>query len=95
MRSGHLRKDLSLLFEKPNASLPAPYRFDTGDIQEPSIRPMSSELLAKNPRISNRHFASWTRMRHFYGMYRQDTDALSPAWDAGGTSGAPGLTSLG
>ncbi len=76
VRSGHLKKDLSLLFEKDNGELPAPYRFNPGrDIREPSIRPMSPELLANNPTIPNRHFQSWTNMRHFYRMYRRDHDA--------------------
>ncbi len=75
VRSGQLKKDLSLLFENDNASLPAPYKFESADIQEPSIRPMSSELLAQGPKISKRHFASWTNMRHYYRMYRQDSPA--------------------
>jgi hypothetical protein len=46
--------------------------------------------------LKERHFASWTRMRHFYRMYRQDSDAeAKPAadsgGDAGGTGGSPGL----
>ena len=48
------------------------------DIREPSIRPMSAELAAKNPTIPNRHFASWTNMRHYYRMYRQASDATIP-----------------
>ncbi|MFN7343497.1 MAG: hypothetical protein ACK5TA_09190, partial [bacterium] len=41
VRTGHLKKDLSLLLEKDNANLPAPYQFNvTTDIREPSIRPM-------------------------------------------------------
>ncbi|MFK7849957.1 MAG: hypothetical protein AB8D78_03165, partial [Akkermansiaceae bacterium] len=75
VRTGRLKKDLSLLFEKPNTELPDAYRFDSGDVREPSIRPMSPELLAKNPKTPGRHFASWTNMRHFYRMYRQDSDA--------------------
>ena len=30
-------------------------------------------------------------MRHFYRMYRQDSDAEAPDWDNGGTDGTPGL----
>jgi hypothetical protein len=76
VRTGHLKKDLSLLFEKSASSLPLPYKFNTGsDIREPSIRPMSSELAAKNPAIPNRQFASWTNMRHYYRMYRSGSDA--------------------
>lgn len=76
VRTGHLKKDLSLLFEKSASDLPAPYKFNQGtDIREPSIRPMSPELSAKNPVIPNRHFASWTNMRHYYRMYRTASDA--------------------
>ena len=48
VRTGHLKKDLSLLFENDNAELPDLYQFNSGDTQEPSIRPMSSELLAQS-----------------------------------------------
>ncbi|MGE9271304.1 MAG: hypothetical protein ACQKBU_10925, partial [Verrucomicrobiales bacterium] len=76
VRTGHLKKDLSLLFENDGGDLPDLYSFDPdGDIREPSIRPMSSDLARKGPVIPNRHFQSWTNMRHFYRMYRQDTDA--------------------
>jgi hypothetical protein len=86
VRTGHLKKDLSLLLEQSN--LPSTYRFSTGrDIREPSIRPMSAELKAKNPSIPNRHFASWTNMRHFYRMYRSSSDAT-----VGGTGGSGSLT---
>ncbi len=79
VRTGRLKKDLSLLFEKPKADLPdgslpddpVNYRFSSGDVREPSIRPMSPEI-ANRAVLKNRHFASWTRMRHFYRMYRQD-----------------------
>lgn len=82
VRGGHLKKDLSLLFEQSNTT--APYRFTMGrDIREPSIRPMSSDLQAKRSSISNRHFASWTNMRHFYRMYRSRSDAT-----IGGTGGS-------
>lgn len=78
VRSGHLKKDLSLLFERPGGSMPAPFNFAMGnDIREPSIRPMSSDLVAKRPVIPNRHFASWTNMRHYYRMYRTGSDASS------------------
>jgi hypothetical protein len=64
------------LFEQDNSKLRAPYRFNPGrDIREPSIRPMSQELAAKGPRIPNRHFQSWTNMRHYYRMYRSGSDA--------------------
>jgi hypothetical protein len=87
VRTGQLKKDLSLLLEKSNSSLPAPYRFSPGsDIREPSIRPMTADLQAKNPKIPNRQFASWTNMRHFYRMYRSGSDAT-----IGGTGGAGAL----
>jgi hypothetical protein len=90
VRTGHLKKDLSLLLEKDNANLPAPYQFNvTTDIREPSIRPMSPELAAKNPQISERHFQSWTNLRHYYRMYRQTSDATFRGLDVGtGASGA-------
>ncbi|NNM28303.1 MAG: hypothetical protein HKO57_02185, partial [Akkermansiaceae bacterium] len=90
VRSGHLKKDLSLLFER--SPMPDPYRFRRGrggrggDMREPSIRPMSAELAAKRPTIPNRHFASWTNMRHFYRMYHQNSDAT-----VGETGGAGSL----
>ncbi len=90
VRTGHLKKDLSLLFEKDKASLPAPYRFNSGDVREPSIRPMSAEI-ANRPALPGRHFASWTRMRHFYRMYRQDSDAEARTFTSGGTGGSPAL----
>jgi Tfp pilus assembly protein PilV len=73
VKTGQLKKDLSLLFEKENSTLPADYKYNSGDTQEPSIRPMSSDLTSKNPKITNRHFASWTNMRHYYRMYRRDS----------------------
>ena len=85
VRTGQLKKDLSLLFEKP--AMPSPYHFNPGsDMREPSIRPMSAELLAKNPKIPNRQFASWTNMRHFYRIYRSTSDA-----SLGETGGAGAL----
>ncbi len=87
VRSGQLKKDLSLLFEKPNNNLPTQYKFNTGDSVEPSIRPMSPDLLAKSPKITKRQFASWTDMRHFYRMYRQNSDAST---EGTGNSGSLG-----
>ena len=88
VRTGHLKKDLSLLFEKGKSDLPVPYRFDPGDVREPSIRPMSPEI-ANKAVLKERHFASWTRMRHFYRMYRRDSDAKAPGYSYGtrGTNG--------
>lgn len=89
VRTGHLRKDLSLLFEKDNSALPSPYKYTAGTRPEPSIRPMSPELLSKAPQVTNRHFASWTNMRHFYRMYRNSSDATSPGASVStGASGA-------
>ena len=90
VRTGHLKKDLSLLFEKPKADLPDPYRFEPGDVREPSIRPMSPEISGKAV-LYERHFAPWTRMRHFYRMYRQDSDAEARTYASGGTDGTAGL----
>lgn len=90
VRTGHLKKDLSLLFEKGKATLPDPYRFNSGDVREPSVRPMSPEI-ANKAVLKERHFASWTRMRHFYRMYRQDSDAEARSYANGGTDGSPGL----
>jgi hypothetical protein len=84
-RTGMLKKDLSLLFELSSSSLPAMYRYTSGDAREPSIRPMSSDLIAKGPKVTERHFASWTNMRHFYRMYRSSSDATTGDM---GTSGA-------
>ncbi|MCH7228715.1 hypothetical protein [Haloferula sp. A504] len=91
VRTGRLKKDLSLLFEQDAADLPDRYRFDQGDVREPSIRPMSPDLASNSPQTPGRHFASWSGMRHYYRMYRSDSDALSPAWTNGGTSGKPAL----
>ena len=74
VRTGQLKKDISLLFEL--TTMPTPYSFNPlSDIREPSIRPMTPELAAKLPKITSRHFASWTNMRHFYRMYRSSSDA--------------------
>ncbi|MGD9417784.1 MAG: hypothetical protein Q7R22_002495 [Verrucomicrobiota bacterium JB025] len=76
VRTGHLKKDLSLLFENDSNDLPDLYAFNEGSaIREPSIRPMSSDLSSNQPKIANRHFQSWTNMRHFYRMYRRSSDA--------------------
>lgn len=95
-RTGGLKKDLSLLFEKSGAQLPKPHLFDASkDLQEPSIRPMSPDLAAQGPVIPGRHFQSWTNMRHFYRMYRSDTDATEKSYGAAtvGTGGGTGQAS--
>ena len=89
VRTGHLKKDLSLLFEKSKADLPVPYRFDSTDTREPSIRPMSAEI-KDIAVLKERQFASWTRMRHFYRMYRRDSDAEARPFP-GGTDGTAAL----
>ncbi len=73
VRTGALKKDLSLLLDAD--TMPTAYKFKSGGTQEPSIRPMSADLRAKNPQIPERHFASWTRMRHYYRTYRQTSDS--------------------
>lgn len=94
VRTGSLKKDLSLLFEQDKANLPAPYKFTTGDVREPSIRPMSPEIATKAV-LPGRHFAPWNRMRHFYRMYRQNSDAMALPYASGGTDGRPGLDWIG
>lgn len=89
VRTGHLKKDLSLLFEKGKDQMPERYRFEPGDLREPSIRPMSSEIAGRAV-LPERHFAPWNRMRHFYRMYRQDSDGRAPVYPAG-IDGSPGL----
>ncbi len=74
VRSGGLRKDLSLLLDRDNNNLPAPYRFQAGATVEPSIRPLSSDILAYNAKLPNRPFASWTAMKNYYRMYRTTSD---------------------
>lgn len=74
VRSGGLKKDLSLLLDRDNATLPAPYKYETGAVVEPSIRPLSSDILAEDAAVPNRPFASWSAMRHFYRMYRTTSD---------------------
>ena len=74
-RTGGLKKDISLLFELNSNDLPDTHKYKPNEVREPSIRPMSPELLAKNPIIPNRHFASWTNMRHYYRMYKSSSDA--------------------
>jgi hypothetical protein len=76
VRSGHLKKDLSLLLELQPNSLPILHRFIANSSQpEPSIRPMSPDLSELTPAISARHFQSWTNLRHFHRMYRQESNA--------------------
>jgi len=84
LRLGGLKKDISLLFELDRADLPPQYNLTNGAVREPSIRPMSNELLAKNPKVPGRHFASWTNMRHYYRMYKSASDATTSATGVGG-----------
>ena len=84
VRTGALKKDLSLLLEQND--MPYKYQFKPNDLREPSIRPMSADLKSKNPKKPNRHFTSWTRLRHYYRMYRQTSDATNQ-----GTAGSGNL----
>lgn len=86
VRTGHLKKDLSLLFELNNAQLPDRYKFNAAAIQEPSIRPISPDLRTYDPKIPNRHLASWTNMRHFHRMYRSNSDATIGGTAAGNSN---------
>lgn len=87
VKNGQLKKDLSLLFEADANRVPPPFRFSAGsDVREPSIRPMSADLMANRPQLPNRHFQSWTNMRHFYRMYR-NRELPAP----GGTEGTGSL----
>jgi hypothetical protein len=74
VRSGGLKKDLSLLLDRDNSDLPASYEYQTGANVEPSIRPLSSDILAEGAAVPNRPFASWPAMRHYYRMYRTNSD---------------------
>lgn len=86
VRSGGLKKDLSLLLDRNNIDLPSPYRYETGADWEPSIRPLSSDILAQGAAAPNRPFASWPAMRHYYRMYRSPSDTtLYGGMHTGGT----------
>jgi len=84
-RLGGLKLDLSLLFELPSNKLPSRFAFSSSSAREPSIRPMSSELQAKAPKIPGRHFASWTNMRHYYRMYKASSDATASTTGGAGS----------
>ncbi|MFK7849842.1 MAG: hypothetical protein AB8D78_02590 [Akkermansiaceae bacterium] len=85
VRSGGLKKDLSLLLDRNNDDLPSPYQFENGANVEPSIRPLSGDILAEGAVLPNRPFASWPAMRHYYRMYRVDSDTtLSGSNHSGG-----------
>ncbi len=77
-RSGGLKKDLSLLFENTDTTIAPQYTQANRLAPEPSIRPHSKDVLAYNADLPRRPFASWPRMRHFYRMYRSDTDTALP-----------------
>lgn len=85
VRTGGLRKDLSLLLDRDNDKLPAPYKYNTGANAEPSIRPLSSDILAAGAAVPNRPFASWMAMRHYYRMYRTASD--TQLWGSTHTGG--------
>ncbi|MFT5905762.1 MAG: type II secretory pathway pseudopilin PulG [Cryomorphaceae bacterium] len=74
-KTGGLKKDLSLLFENNDSTIPVNYKQKVDKFSpEPSIRPHSTDVLAENAALPRRPFASWPNMRHYYRMYRQDTD---------------------
>jgi len=77
-RSGGLKKDLSLLFENNDTDIAPEYKQSSRYAPEPSIRPHSKDVLAKNAVLPRRPFASWPRMRHYYRMYREDQDTAFP-----------------
>lgn len=74
VRSGGLKKDLSLILDRNNVDLPAPYKYVPGTDWEPSIRPLSTDILDQGAAVPNRPFASWPAMRHYYRMYRSPSD---------------------
>lgn len=74
VRTGGLKKDLSLLLDRDNSELPPGYQYESGSDSEPSIRPLSSDILAEDAAVPNRPFASWPAMRHYYRMYRTASD---------------------
>jgi len=76
-RWGGLKKDLNLLFE--NSQLPAELTRQ-GKSHAPSPRPLSSDLLAENPQLPNRAFASFEQMHQFYRIYKSQTSPLQ--WNA-------------
>ncbi|SHK01417.1 hypothetical protein SAMN02745181_3036 [Rubritalea squalenifaciens DSM 18772] len=77
VRTGALKKDLSLLFE--GDYLPSKYTYEPGSDYEPSIRPMSPDLWAYQPKVTSRGFASWENMRRFFRFYRsENTDGKPP-----------------
>ena len=63
---------------------PVNYRFSPGDVRRTLDPPDESRICGEQTRAPrNRHFAPWTRMRHFYRMYRQDSDAEAPGYPEG------------
>ena len=81
-RSGGLKKDLSLLFENSDTELQtvSPQYVQASRLApEPSIRPHSKDILAYDSDLPRRPFAGWPDMRHYYRMYREDTDSALPA----------------
>ncbi|HKK17036.1 MAG TPA: hypothetical protein VJ952_00025, partial [Opitutales bacterium] len=77
-RSGGLKKDLSLLFENSDTTIAPEYTQADPLAPEPSIRPHSKDVLAEGAVLPRRPFASWPNMRHYYRMYREDTDTDLP-----------------
>jgi len=79
-RSGGMKKDLSLLFENSDTTIAPEYTQANYLAPEPSIRPHSTDVLAENAALPRRPFAGWPNMRHYYRMYREDTDSELPVY---------------
>lgn len=84
VRTGSLKRDLSLMFE--SEMLPEGYSYKAGMAMEPSIRPVSPDILNHEPQIVGRGFASWEDMKRYFRVYRSEaTDGKPPlVWN--GTS---------
>jgi hypothetical protein len=67
VRWGGLKKDLNLLFEQ-NPTLPTELARNTN--LAPSPRPMSADITANAPKITNRPFSSYEMMQLYYRMYK-------------------------
>ncbi|WP_233246116.1 hypothetical protein [Coraliomargarita sinensis] len=77
-RSGGLKKDLSLLFENSDTSIPQEYSQVNRYEPEPSVRPLSKDILEEDAELPRRPFSSWPNMRHYYRMYHEDNDTEPP-----------------
>lgn len=77
VRWGGIKKDLNLLFERD--ALPQELT-RSGRAQAPSPRPRSSDLMAKNPVLSQRGFSSYEMMHSYYRLYKSSTPRAL-GWD--------------